>query len=347
MIALRGKEPITSHINGIVDYTFYWTISVSKYYMYTGDIEFVKSIYNDMKKLIEYCDNNVDENGFFVGDKSIWTFVDWADIEKEGAVCAIQMLYCKALQEFSKMAEISGHYEDFEFYKNKYENLLNNINHFYWNEELGGYITSIIDKKPLNQIRRHANIFAIIFDFASLKQKEKILNNVIKNDEIPRIVTPFFSFFEYDALCILGEFELVRNRVEEYWGSMLNEGTGTFWEEYNPQEKGLEKYAMYGRPYEKSLCHAWGASPLYLVGRYFMGIVPTNPGYTEFEINPNLCGLKCFEGRVPINNGFVEMKMNRDELKIFTNASGGVVCLAGNKYKIVPGEEQIFKLTNN
>jgi len=26
---------------------------------------------------------------------------------------------------------------------------------------------------------------------------------------------------------------------------------------------------MYGRKYGKSLCHAWGAAPLYLLGRYY------------------------------------------------------------------------------
>lgn len=344
LIALRGRDPIISHINGIADYTFYWIISASVYYMYTGDSEFIEYIYDDMKKMIEYCDINTDEDGLFIGDESVWTFVDWADVEKDGAVCAIQMLYCKALQEFSKMAEITGHYQDNELYKNKYGNLRKTIDDLYWNEELGGYITSIINNEPIKQIRRHANIFAIIFDFASSYQKEKILNNVIKNEEIPQIVTPFFSFFEYEALCILGQFDLVKKKIEEYWGSMLLEGTGTFWEEYNPNEKGSEKYAMYGRPYEKSLCHAWGASPLYLIGRYFIGVVPTKPGYKEFEICPNLCGLKSFEGKVPVNNGIVEVSLNEDELKIFTDVSGGWVKLNEKRLEIILGKEYKFNI---
>ncbi|MBN2614002.1 MAG: hypothetical protein JXB00_20765 [Bacteroidales bacterium] len=49
---------------------------------------------------------------------------------------------------------------------------------------------------------------------------------------------------------------------------------------------------MYGRRFGKSLCHAWGASPVYLLGRYFVGVRPTKPGYEEFEIRPVLGGLE-------------------------------------------------------
>lgn len=33
----------------------------------------------------------------------------------------------------------------------------------------------------------------------------------------------------------------------------------------SPSEKGDEAYAFYGRPYGKSLCHAWGAGPVVLL----------------------------------------------------------------------------------
>ena len=37
---LRGKDPVTAHINTIMDYTFYWFKSVYDFYIYTGDIAF-------------------------------------------------------------------------------------------------------------------------------------------------------------------------------------------------------------------------------------------------------------------------------------------------------------------
>ena len=44
---------------------------------------------------------------------------------------------------------------------------------------------------------------------------------------------------------------------------MLESDTTTFWEEF--PEPGESAYAMYGRPFARSLCHAWGAGPAALL----------------------------------------------------------------------------------
>ena len=47
---------------------------------------------------------------------------------------------------------------------------------------------------------RHANIFAVLFDFVDETKKQQILKNVLLNDEVTQITTPYFKFFEQDAL---------------------------------------------------------------------------------------------------------------------------------------------------
>lgn len=76
---LRGKDPVTSHINTIMDYTFYWFLSVYDYYMYTGDENFVKQLYPRMKSLMEYVLGRTDSDGMVQGMTGDWVFVDWAD----------------------------------------------------------------------------------------------------------------------------------------------------------------------------------------------------------------------------------------------------------------------------
>ena len=73
---------------------------------------------------------------------------------------------------------------------------------------------------------------------------------------------------------------------------------------------------MYGRPYGKSLCHAWGASPIYLLGKYYLGVKPTAPGYSQYEIKPNLGGLQWMEGKVPTPNGEVVLYVSKSEIKV-------------------------------
>ena len=55
LLALRGKDPVTGHINTIMDYTFYWFLGIYDYYLYTGDKTFIRQFYPRMQTLMEYC----------------------------------------------------------------------------------------------------------------------------------------------------------------------------------------------------------------------------------------------------------------------------------------------------
>ena len=120
----------------------------------------------------------------------------------------------------------------------------------------------------------------------------------------------------------MGEQIYVLKEMKDYWGGMLKLGATSFWEEYNPEKKGAEHYAMYGREFGKSLCHAWGASPIYLLGKYYLGIKPTSAGYSTYIIEPNLGGLKWMQGAVPIPGGEILMYVNTKQIQV--TSSGGV-----------------------
>ena len=75
---------------------------------------------------------------------------------------------------------------------------------------------------------------------------------------------------------------------------------------------------MYGRPFGKSLCHAWGASPIYLLGKYYLGVRPLSPGYEQYMVEPELGGLEWMNGKVPTPKGEVEINMNRNKINIKT-----------------------------
>ena len=312
LLALRGNDPMTAHINTILDYTLYWILSVKVHFETYGDWEFVEQIYPKMCSLMEFCEQQTDEHGFIVGREGDWIFIDWADLDKEGVLCAEQMLFaecyrtmsllCRCLEkrnsDFKSDCEtrnVVSHKEADYFqqgikYQAKYEMLLKNINAFYWDSSKGAYIDSFTSGRK--HISRHANIFAILFDIADKRQKEQIVENVLCNDEVPQITTPYFKFYEMDALCKMGHFEKVLKHIREYWGGMLERGAVTFWEEFDPAVPKEEQYDMYGDKFGKSLCHAWSASPIYLLAKYFVGLTVTDPVNGTYEIHPHL---ECFE----------------------------------------------------
>jgi len=347
LLALRGGEPLVSHINTIVDYSLYWLMALADYHLYTGDLAFLRRVYEAAIQLMEFCILRQDQDGMLVGFQGDWTFIDWADMDKSGALCAMQMLYCKALDAMATCSALVGNAENQSRYAGLGQALRAKINTLFWNDALGAYVTNVVDGKPGAQVRRHANIFAVIFGFADAAKRQSILRRVLLNDEVPQITTPYFRFYELDALCQLGCQAQVTEILRSYWGGMLDEGATTFWEEYDPRLSGVKHLEMYHEPYDKSLCHAWGASPLYLIGKYYLGVTPSQPGYETFEVNPCLGGLESFQGEVPVANGYVRVKMDSAGVEIETNAEGGYTLQGGVRVKLTAGQVNRFPSATN
>lgn len=334
-IALRGKEPFNEHINTITDYSLYWVIGLHEYYVTYGDIEFIKNIYDKAVSLMEFCEAREDDKGFIVKKNNDWIFVDWSDIDKDGAVCAEQMLYIAANKAMAALTRLVG--ADPSSYEEKYSRLIETTNKFFWKEEKGAYIDCYESGK--NHISRHANVFAILYDVANEEQKAKIIENVLENDKITKIITPYFEGFELDVMGKIGHFDFIENVIKTYWKGMLDLGATTVWEEYNPNLSGAQHYEMYGNKYGKSLCHAWGASPIYLLGKYYLGVTPTSSGYETFEVKPYLGGFKFIDGVVPIKDGSVRVKLSKDKLSVVATKNGGTLIWAGKSYALEANKE--------
>ena len=334
-IALRGKEPFNEHINTITDYSLYWVIGLHEYYVTYGDIEFIKNIYDKAVSLMEFCEAREDDKGFIVKKNNDWIFVDWSDIDKDGAVCAEQMLYIAANKAMAALTRLVG--ADPSSYEGKYSRLIETTNKFFWKEEKGAYIDCYESGK--NHISRHANVFAILYDVANEEQKAKIIENVLENDKITKITTPYFEGFELDVMGKIGHFDFIENVIKTYWKGMLDLGATTVWEEYNPNLSGAQHYEMYGHKYGKSLCHAWGASPIYLLGKYYLGVTPTSSGYETFEVKPYLGGFKFIDGVVPIKDGSVRVKLSKDKLSVVATKNGGTLIWAGKSYVLEANKE--------
>ncbi|MBP1675800.1 MAG: putative Alpha-L-rhamnosidase [Bacteroidetes bacterium] len=357
---LRGKDPVTSHTNTIMDYTFYWFLSVYDYYMFTGDSRFIQMVYPRMQSLMDYVLGRTNKNGMVEGMTGDWVFVDWADgyLDKHGELSYEQVLFCKSLETMALCAKVAGNDVDRVKYERSAADLRAKLIPAFWSETSKALVHNRIDGIQRPDVTRYSNMFAVFFNYLTLEQKQQIKHSVLLNDSILKITTPYMRFYELEALCALGEHKAVTKEMKDYWGGMLREGATSFWEKYNPSDKGAEHLAMYGRPYGKSLCHAWGASPVYLLGKYYLGIQPVKPGYSEFAAEPNLGGLKWMEGVVPTPQGEIKLYMNEKLIRIkasegkgyltFVSKSkpkaskGTIEKLDGNKYRIlITGTDEV------
>jgi hypothetical protein len=326
ILALRGKDPVTSHVNTIMDYTFYWFISIYEYYLYTGDKTFVKQFYPRMQSLMDYCLSRRNSDGMMSGLAGDWVFIDWADgLSKKGEVSFEQLLFCRSLETMALCATLDNDTIGAEKYKTLASDLKSKIFSKYWNEQKHALVHSYINGAQSDNVTRYSNMFGIFFNYFNDIQKQEVKQNVMLNDKIQKITTPYMRFYELESLCAMGEQTYVLKQIKDYWGGMLKLGATSFWEEYNPDKTGVDVYSMYGRPFGKSLCHAWGASPIYLLGKYFLGVRPLTPGYKTYLIEPYLSGLKWMEGTVPMPVGNIKVYCSASQIKIEASSGTGTL----------------------
>jgi alpha-L-rhamnosidase len=337
-LALRGKDPVTSHVNTIMDYTFYWFLGIYDYYQYSGDQKFIEEVYPKMKSLMDFCLQRRNKDGLMQGLSGDWVFIDWADgLSKQGEVSFEQLLLCRSLETIALCANIAKDSQAAAVYSNEAKSLKSKIFDIYWNEDKQALVHSRVDGKQTENVTRYANMFAIFFDYLNQDQKQGVKKNVLLNDNVQKIMTPYMRFYELEALCAMGEQDFVMKEMKDYWGGMLKLGATTFWEEYNPAKSGAEHYTMYGREFGKSLCHSWGASPIYLLGKYYLGVKPLTAGYETYVVEPNLGGLKWMQGTVPTPKGDIDLYFSTSEVKIKAGNGTGILRLKSETKPVAKG----------
>ena len=335
LIALGGKRPFQRHINTIMDYTFLWIISIYDHYVTFGAKDFLVQIMPHLSEVMAFCRERKDCDGFVRGKEGDWVFIDWADIDKTGAVCGEQILYAKALECYSSICRVLD-MDDLES-GSEAKWLQKKIIEKFYDQKQKSFVDSFESGK--NQVTRHSNLLAYLFLPMAGSMKKDIYDHVILNANVPQITTPYFKFFENQVHCLEGNVKGLEDSLRNYYGAMLQDGATTFYEAYDPHIEGADQYAMYGRPFEKSLCHAWSASPVYLLGNFRLGVSNTGIGYETFDVRPCLGGLEEIRGTVPVVGGIVSVYGNRKEVCVMADVPGGTLHVGKRVYTLVPGVE--------
>ncbi len=235
LYALRGKDPVTGHINTIMDYTFYWFLGIYDYYLYTGDRSFITQNYDRMKSLMDYVLARRNKNGLMEWLPGDWIFIDWAaGLSKKGEVSFEQLLLARSLETMALCADIVGDKEGSAGYNQLSADMRKKLFELYWNEQKQALVHSRIEGQQTDNVTRYANMFSIFFDYFNQQQKQAVKTSVLLNDKVQKITTPYMRFYELEALCALGEQDYVLREMKDYWGGMLKLGATSFWVKKRP-----------------------------------------------------------------------------------------------------------------
>ncbi len=256
-----GIIPIT-----IPSFTTIYIRQLKEYLEYSGDVDFIREVFDCAKYIVEKLEERIDETGLlpcFAGDQ-YWNFYEWKDglageeyfKENPPYECPLNAFVSDSFYCFARLCdvvqpELASHYDTLHTELNE------KLHKAFFDRNRNVYLTRLNDyERPLHAFTQ---ALALYVGATPDDVKSKVVENMLSDCMIPCTLSA--SIYAYDVLLQAGDSyrEYVRKDVEKVWGKMLYAGATTFWE----TDLGHADFHNAG-----SLCHGWSAVPIYLYGKY-------------------------------------------------------------------------------
>lgn len=318
-LTVLGRAGISeSHINGFADYSLLWIICHDFYQLYFGDYGFLRREWSRIKQSMDIIIGSCKDSGFLPAEQDN-IFIDW--VTSFDKTIPLQIIYWKALGCASALAKRMNISSLAESWFNLQERVKEMILDIYWNQSGSGILPP-----------RHACILAAAWGFP-LPDKEYIAQALMGDTIMPPTGTPYMKIFECLAFSRLGRSCESLQKMQQYWGGMIDCGATTFWEAYEPSETINAVSSFYNRPFGRSMCHAWGAGPCHFIPEALFQIRPTSDGWKTWECCcPSVPKMIDFMYlTIPTPYGDIELELTKTVFSI-TVPDGATMKLEGKNY---------------
>ena len=297
---IRDTTPLPNWMNGISSYSIWWLLIHKDWYLYQGNLDYLKEQKTYMTALLDHLMTKIDDNGKEMLDGT--RFLDWPSSPNvKGVDAGLQALMVMAMDAGHDMALAMGDKGLAERCKKA-------------SKKLKKYTPDH------NQSKQGAALMAL----AGLMKAEKADKEVLSVGGAKNFST-FYGYYMLEAMAKAGNYQGAMDIISEYWGAMLDLGATTFWEDFNidwmenaaridelvPEGK-VDVHSSYGGycyvGFRHSFCHGWASGPTAWLSRYVLGVQVLEPGCRKVKIEPHLGSLNRVEGSFPTPQGVIRIK---------------------------------------
>lgn len=289
--------------------------NVATYYLYTGNLTFVRSAWPMITRELAYNRSMVDNRGLLATNSDNGMDWDYYDGPKSGEVTAYNDIYYQALTSAATMANHLGLHAQAASYEKEATSLRSAINHYLLNPQTKLYATSNLMPDTVAQ---DANALAVVDGVVDRGLGASILNGLqlalpaTPYGPLPftattgymAAVSPFVTNEEVRAEFAQGDTASALSLIQELWGYMDSPGpdfTGADWELVGPT--GAPGFGS-----ETSLAHGWASGATADLSQYVLGVQPSSPGYRTWQVQPHPGSLTWAEGNVPTPLGTIAVR---------------------------------------
>ncbi len=229
--------------------------------------------------------------------KTIRDIVDWPLGERDGydlrpVNTVVNAFHARALDRMGLIAAALGKADDAKRYQDAAARVTKTLNEKLFDAASGLYL----DGEGSTHSSQHANLFPLAFGLVPPERRARVTEFVRGRGMACSV---YAAQFLMDALFDAGEarhaLALMTAPGDRSWTHMI-ERVGT--------TIALEAWDTKYKP-NQDWNHAWGAAPANVLPRKLMGIEPLAPGWSKFQIRPQLGSLQWAEARTPTPRGSV------------------------------------------
>lgn len=322
----RDTTPLPKWMNDISSYSLWWILIHKEWYLYQGDLMYLKKQQPYLTELLNLLLTKVDASGKEQLDGK--RFLDWpSERNRKGIDAGLQALLLMTFDAGAMLCEALG------------------------DPSLAATCRSTTARMKQyvpgsNGSKQAAALLALSGLVDAREANDRVLSvGGAKN------FSTFYGYYMLQAQAQAGDYQGAMNIIRTYWGGMLDMGATSFWEDFNmdwlsnaapidalvPEGK-KDIHGDFGSfcysNLRHSLCHGWASGPTSWLSEHVLGIKVLAPGCRILKVEPHLSDLEWVEGTFPTPLGDVFISHRKQNGKVIT------------KVKSPKGIKVIYKRTN-
>lgn len=296
------------------DFCLIWVMTLDDYVRFTGDVAFARQLEPKIQRALKWFDKFRDKDGL-LRDVPGWVFIDWADIDKQGACTALNAFYVGALDAASRLEARLGNRAEADRCAQAAETHRATMRRLLWSDADGAFSDALHNDGKLSAtVSEQANALGILYGITPPEKRARVFARLDEASGKPavRCGSPYFSLYWLWAMLDSGRADEAVEYMRR-WKVMLDADATTAWEVWNAGA---------------SLCHGWSSGPTSLLPAWVLGVRPTADGMREVIVAPQPAGLAWARGAVPTPRGPVQVswKLDGGTMALDLTVPRGVTC---------------------
>lgn len=236
------------------------------YYLYTGDLDTLKKIYNNTKSYLDRY--QIGDNGLPIKRNDGWDWYDWG-LGKQDVIVIQAAMFYSAITALKKMALATGNTDDLIIIDSKITSIKTNFDKVFWHDN--GYRSG-------DNLDERANAMAVCAGLADYSKYETIARLIGTEGKC----SPYFERWVLEALCTMNYENQALIRMQQRYRAQINSSCSSLYEYINRAHE--DKEGTDAVTYT-TLNHGWNV-PNTILSKYIAGVEPISPGWNTWQILP-------------------------------------------------------------